>query len=274
MGKPKRIDWLVAVPGFVAFALGLVYGIGAISIYGQLKGAGLNGIEAMASVPLDQILSRGIGQAASTFAKVLVYAFVIAACAAMFYLPEAAERSEPASTTEPTQLSWGVRHVARFAHWLATTPLAAGGAISLVVAALLIETPRRDAEVLGITIGVTGMAIFAAVNITRRRGEAGVRRLVVVYATAYLTYLVGIVVATAFLNPAPLPHARLRMKHGGSVEGGLISESGSSWYVTQDNKSVLVVDSRLVTRSFITFPHRRPEQSALDWLLNRPPSNR
>lgn len=90
--RPKRIDWLLAVPGFVAFALGLVYGIGAITIYGQLKSAGLNGVEAMAAVPLDQILSRGIGQAASTFGKALVYAFVIAMCAALVSLPEAATR--------------------------------------------------------------------------------------------------------------------------------------------------------------------------------------
>lgn len=152
--------------------------------------------------------------------------------------------------------------------------MAGFAAVSILVAVFLIETPEKDAEVLGITIGLIAAAVVYMLKVTGRRGETGVRRLVVVYAAAYLTYLVAGAVATALLNPAPLPQARLQMKRGDPIQGGLIAQSGGSWYVTQDNKSVLVVSSRRVSRSFITFPKRPLDQSALDWFLDRSPAGR
>jgi hypothetical protein len=56
------------------------------------------------------------------------------------------------------------------------------------------------------------------------------------------------------------------------VEGGLVSQSSGTWMVAQSNGSVSGVSAPTIQRSFITYPRRPPEQTVLDWLLDRSPS--
>jgi hypothetical protein len=57
--QPREV--LVVVPGFAAFALGLLYGAGAVIKSGQLRGEDLNTRDTLPLVPLEQILAPGIG---------------------------------------------------------------------------------------------------------------------------------------------------------------------------------------------------------------------
>jgi hypothetical protein len=91
-------------------------------------------------------------------------------------------------------------------------------------------------------------------------------------ALLMLLILTSINIAKAFITPAPLPHVRLAMIDGTSLEGGFVAEAGSTWLIVQDNASIAAIEARQIRRSFITYPRSSPERSVLDWILGREPT--
>lgn len=264
----KRIGWLHSAPALIAISLGLIYAVGALSIYGQLKGEHLNALQATGLVPIDQILSRGVGRMASQFGQAAFTLLVVLALVGVVALPvdETSSRStgEDESQKRTGFLSWPARLYER--------PKIVLSFIVLIFALMLIGMPMREALVFIITFGLAGAAFGLAWRLTGERGEHGPRRIGLVYAAAGLTVIVASNVAQSFLRPTPLPHVRLVTIEGQTLEGGLIAEADSSWFLAEANHSVLAVNARRIRQSYVTYPHRPPEQSALDWLLNRPPS--
>ena len=91
MSKGRRTEWFGVLPALAALSLGAVYGVGAITIYGQLKAEGVNGVQSMSLVPLEQILGQGIGRRAPQFGQALLLIGVLAICFAPAFIPDREE---------------------------------------------------------------------------------------------------------------------------------------------------------------------------------------
>jgi hypothetical protein len=264
--SPKRIEWLHSVPAIVGVALGLIYVVGAVTIYGQLKDANLNGIQAMGVVPLEEILSRGIGQMVSQLGQALVEVGLITLIIGFLYGTQPKALTPPPAPPKPKSLLGRLdRFYSNPRHMLAL--------MGVLLLFLLVGMPMNDAVVLLIAVALSVGMFVLMWRFTKDRGEHGPRRIFIVYVVVGLTFLTAFNFASAFLRPAPLPHVRLATTEGSNVEGALVTESGGSWYVVQSNQSLIAVTNRRVRRSFITYPHRSPEQSIVDWILGRPPSS-
>jgi len=265
MSSGKRIEWLHSVPALVGVSLGVIYGLGAISIYGQLKVADLNAVQAMGLIPIEEILGRGIGGMVSQLSQ----AFVMVAL--MFLIVFGTAGVTPAESEAQGSPAGGNR-VTRALDRFYSSPKLFFSILAVVVALVLAGEQMKVslAYVIGIALGAWSFSRMWAY--TQRRGEHGPRRIAAVYIVSGLTFLIAFNISTSFLRPPPLPHVRLTMADGSQVEGGLITHDGGSWYVAQSNHSILTVNARRVRRSFITYPKRSPEQSLIDWIFERPPS--
>jgi len=265
MSSGKRIEWLHSVPALVGVSLGVIYGLGAISIYGQLKVANLNAVQAMGLVPIEEILGRGIGGMVSQFSQ----AFVMVALMFLIVFGTAGVTpTESEAQTSPAGNNKVTRGLDRFY----SSPKLYFSILSVVVALMLAGEQMKVslAYVIGIAFGAWSFSWMWAY--TQRRSEHGARRIASVYIVSGLTFLIAFNISISFLHPPPLPHVRLAMADGSQLEGGLITHSSGSWYVAQSNHSILTVNARKVRRSFITYPKPSPEQSLIDWLWERPPS--
>lgn len=253
MPDSQRSEWLHSAPALIALALGVIYGTGALSIYGQLKAEGLNGVQAMALVPLEQILGRGIGYMTREFGQALVTVGVIVLAFG------------PGGGITPAQSESEIR-TSRFM----------AGLIAVFLGAILISSPIREGLVYLISISLSAFASLHLWRASRARGESGVRQVLVVFGLVYLTFAISTTIGSAFLTPRPLPQVVLASSASpeAEIEGGLVADSGGTWYVAeQDDESVIAVNGRFVEQATFTYPSRKPEQSLLDWILGRPPSD-
>ncbi|HET9395342.1 MAG TPA: hypothetical protein VFO36_04735 [Nitrospiraceae bacterium] len=267
MSKPKRIEWLHSIPALIGVSLGVIYGVGAITIYGQLKGEGISSTGSMALVPLDQILGQGIGR----MVRELGQALVIAAFLVVLLGSERLESfgSKDDSPSEPEKkLQWSLlKRGSAWSDFLGPLALTVGTLVFI-----LVSVAMKEALVYVIAFVIGGFVVALMMRFTRKREESRSRRIALTTIASVATIMVSITVVSAFLRPAPLPHARLVVVDGPDIEGGLVTESGGAWYVVQSNESVVAVNGRRVRRSFITYPEREQEQSLVDWILGRPPS--
>lgn len=264
MTQPKRIEWLHSVPAILAVALGLVYGTGAVSIYGQIKDAGINGVQAMAVVPLDQILSRGIGRMVSQFGQAVVMVALLAASVYFGYLGRGDADTAAESRDESAERPSRVQRFFDSPKTWATITVAVFGL-------LLLGLPMKESLSYILSAFLSAGVFISMWRLTGARREHGPRRITFVYVVTGLTFLASYSFASAFLRPSPLPHVRISTQTG-EVKGGLIAQDGGSWYIVQDNHSVLAITTRRTRRAYVTYPSRTPEQSVIDWVLERPPS--
>jgi len=265
MNSGRRIEWLHSVPALVGISLGIIYGLGAISIYGQLKVADLNAVQAMGLIPIEEILGRGIGGMVSQLSQALVMIglmSIIVLGTSGATPPE----SETKGSSPPSNRI--VRGLDRFY----SSPKLYVSILSVVVALMLAGEQMKVALVYLISIASGAWSFSRMWAVTQGRGEHGPRRMAVVYVVSGVTFLIVFNISTSFLRPAPLPHLRLALEDGSQVEGGLITETGGLWYLARPNHSVMTVNTRKVRHSFITYPKHSPEQSLIDWMLERPPS--
>ena len=253
MSKGRRTEWFGVLPALAALSLGAVYGVGAITIYGQLKAEGVNGVQSMSLVPLEQILGQGIGRMAQQFGQALLLIGVLAISIAPAFILDR-EEEEKEATPPPRAIRWLTRIL----------PIVSIGIV-------LLSPPMKEALVIAVSAIPGFLIAFFLTRFLRERREASVP-VVATFgaATMMLVVIVLFNVAGAFIRPAPLPQVRLLASDGREVKGGLVEDTGS-WLVVQDNRSVISMDSRYVERSFITFPPRPPEETSFEWLIDHSP---
>jgi hypothetical protein len=281
---PRRIEWLHSIPALIAISLGTIYVVGAVTIYGQLKAADINAVQAMGLVPLDQILSRGIGRMASQLAQFAVAAIVLGLVLFLLgYGESAAARSGERATrrdgedertgddNEHPAGSVSSSRVIRVLDGLWSNRWSKWVVIVLVAGFGLVGLPMKESLTYLLSTVILAVAFAWVWRLTERRDERGMRRIGAVYAASGLAFLLSFNIASAFLRPSPIPHIRLRTTNG-VIEGGLVTESSGSWYVVEDNSSVMAVSNRRTQRVFITYPKREQERSLVDVVLHRPPS--
>jgi FtsH-binding integral membrane protein len=254
-------------PAVIALSLGVIYAVGAITTYAQLKAVGINGVEAMALVPLDQILGQGIGRMVQKAGEAAVIAVFFGSGLALgMIVAFRAHKQKKEAQGQPLPLAARL-----FADPKKTTVVLAitGGVFAVL---LFVFTPIDKAAAVVVALGVSIVACGALVYFLRDHIHQ-LSQAVALIIVGFLVYIVASTIAAAFLAPPPLPHLHLVTTSGATVDGGLVAESGSSWMVVRSNKSVTGINVRQVKRAFITYPPRPAEQTPLDWILDRPPGH-
>jgi hypothetical protein len=206
---------LMGLPGIVALFLGGLYALGAMLTMADLRGAGLRVRDALPMIPLEELLSRGIGIAVAAGVALLAL-MAFAACWQGFYSAESGSR--------PQALWWVAGNVLLYcslALALYALPVVLGAALVLAYLALFVfntwlpTNPRLD------------------------------------LAVAYVVVLAGFALH-AFVAPRPLPVASLKLEGGTAVSGPLVSMSGGRWRVEHDRGGIEVVSDDQVVSARIT----------------------
>jgi hypothetical protein len=234
---PSLGRWLSLIPAAIAGMLALVYALGSIAVYGQVKDAGLSAVQTMPLVPVEQILGRGIASIASIFSKASANA-LISVLFVVTYWPE--------------------RHTRRLVHpseWSKRLYLGMPGAI-LVLAIFL---PWETAAVLAVG-ALTMLAIWAIGGLSRVGGSIGIAIL----ACGSVISLLPMSVASSLIEPPPLPKIAVVRSSGPTEHGGLVAETGSNWYVAHPDHSVDAIPNARVAGTTITYPKRDHATSLWD----------
>ena len=181
--SPKRIEWLPSIPAVIGVALGIIYAVGAVTIYGQLKNANLNAIQAMGLIPLEEILGRGIGQMVSQLGQAIVEVGLIALLIGFLYTTK--PNSQPAleAPTKPDKSLFG--RLDRL--FSSPQPMLVIMAVGLIF--ILVGMPLNEAGVLLIAAAASTGTLIAIWRFTAERDEHGPRRIFVVYVVVGLTFL-------------------------------------------------------------------------------------
>jgi hypothetical protein len=249
---------LLAVPGLAALGLGGIYALGALAYYGQFREAGLDAIQAMPLVPVNQLLGRGIGVATSQFFQAVVFIVLTAIVGAAIGLRQirseiqGSDHSSPGGegeNSDETNEGWWRRHLS----WALIALL------GLIVAVLLVAYSWRQCAVL--FVGFVAEVVVIGLLVWRRLKEDAnwngfdVR----VYAAGLLAFVTGAAIAGSFLTPSPLPETIVRTSSGKSVEGHLVMEDDSS-YVVELPDSVLISLPAARVRSALTHYRSSPHE--------------
>lgn len=248
--KPARVsfhprDAFLVVPALLTLGLGLLYGAGALIKSGQLRAAGLSVQDTLPLVPLEQILALGIG----TLVTSLIWV-VILACWLWTYVYW---------NPEPITLSLGGRKR------LAAYRIAVWGLILFVIGVWFYNEPFATA------INST-VIVFLGPTVVRIRHRGRVFVLCVVLG--FFLFVMAVKTASAYLSPAPLPHASLQLEGDpGLMQGTLIVSTGEAWYLTNRSKTYRAVPRSTVRSAVIRSKERREPRPVLkvvwQWLIDR-----
>ena len=230
----SSLSWLALVPAVVAGVLALVYALGAIAVYGQIKGAGLSGVQVMPLVPIEQILGRGIGSIASLFSRLVVSLGLSGIMAASYW----SERNERAAT-----------HPKDWSRTLRFGPPA-------LILFIGIVGPWKEAVVLGIGL-ITMLGTWALGGMLGLRGW----RAVVIVSCGSVVSIIPMSIASSLLEPSPLPVVRIEAPSHPTVKGGLIAETRNNWYIALPDHNVRAMPNGGVVRATIEYPDRKREPS-------------
>lgn len=236
-GRGSRGAWLGLVPAVIAGVLAVVYALGAVAVYGQVKGAGLDAVQTMPLVPVEQILSRGIGSIASIFTQ----AFLTALAAMTIVLAYWSERDE--------------RALAHPSEWSKLLYLG----LPAVPVILAIFMPWEGAAVLAV-------GVFTMLGLWALGGAAGVGGLggLLIIAGGSIASILPMSVAASLVEPPPLPAMEVVLSNGHGLQGGLVAETGSHWYLARPDHSIQAIPTATVTRTVITYPKRDRDSSLVE----------
>jgi hypothetical protein len=250
----KRSDWLAAIPAVAALSLGVIYALGAIAVYGQIKGAGLNAVQTMPLVPLEQMLGRGIGSVTSELAQtVVVSAGLVFLMLLLRDRPEASDRPDESSGKGANRSAW----------------IGLGG-FGFLLVAFFVTYPLDEAMVILIAVSAQLACMFWLGQRIKPRRD--VKALVSLGLASIFAFTLASAVASSFLTPAALPQIKLELNRGCAVAGDLVAMSNGVWYVGTEGGGITAIEIRQVRRTTITYPPRTRRRSLLDMALSRPAS--
>lgn len=237
LGAARRVGNLTVtnITVFLALSAIVLYAAGLIRTMGQLQGDGIAPLRGVPLVPLQTYFVEGLAIVFSP-ARLVIYVVVLLGTG---WLWRAAERDG----------LWGPVN----GGVIATLVLLAG-----VILALLVLMPVAFWVPLLLPMGVvTGLGIFAARQRITFKDES--RLLGRVAVVMFLFMVISLTALTAYLTPAPLDQALLRLQapRGAVLSGDLISQANGLVYIATksrpSNKAVVtaVPVSRLQTLTVI-----------------------
>ena len=259
------VRWTLALPLIVVGSVVVLYGLGAIWKWGQVRDAGLLPTDALPLVPRDQLVTLGIELVAFAAAAIPVTlgltlllhlalpdggrAWGIPRGLALLTIEHERLRRDldelRAEAGADELVAKRVRRLrtradrvrARLEHRTLLVRIALGAGIAALV---LASTPAR-------------LAVAAFGLWTLRRVGGGVLRV----GAAVFAALLLVVVAERFSAPQPLPDATIRTTSGTLVKGPLLAATEDAWYVVVAERRVKAVPSTNVAKSSIASPADR-----------------
>jgi membrane protein implicated in regulation of membrane protease activity len=246
--KPEE-NFAVTVRGYAGFAaavLGSVYVYGALIKATQFHGANQSVTDTLPLVPLEQVLLAGINASLLLIVVAIFGALVILAIREMRErrgsdAPKK-EREAPKKREEKDR-TWMERH---FLHVLWV--FAAAGWLFLLMVSPL-------------SMLVT--FIYFAVFLWWRWPPLIPRgRWLIVLAVLF----VCVTLAQNFFNPKPLPEVKLTTSDGRVVEGDLLVNTNSTWYVGTGDHKFEAVEAADVESALVETQDRKDEKSVFEEL--------
>lgn len=236
---------LAVIPALLAAGLGVLYAAGAIDVYGQFTAADIPVSDYLPLVPLEQMLGRGIAALVVPLAAGVVFAAI--AFVSAWGLSGASDDSQrsgkdapEASDAESTERK-GLRSVPR---WL---PIVGIGCIVLFLPLPL---------VLGLVISVAFAVVAVLVMwkpIERRFQDW---RFTAAWTIGTLVASFVAVFAQAFLDPRPLPTSTLELADGSTLQGDVIVEGPTTFYLKISDQTILEVDVDRIEQSTLPIEER------------------
>jgi hypothetical protein len=257
---------LLAVPGLAALGLGGIYALGALAYYGQFREAGLDAIQAMPLVPVNQLLGRGIGVATSQFFQAVVFIVLIAIVGAAIGLRQI--RSEIRESEHGPPGGVGGKADETDEGWLRRHPgWALIAVLGLIVAFFVVAYSWRRCAVLlaGFVaeVVVIGLLLWRRLKEDQEWNGFDVR----VYAAGLSAYVAGAAIAGSFLTPSPLPETSVRTMSGKPVEGHLVMEDDSSYVVERRDGALISIPAARVRSASTHYRSSPHEPTAVESLF-------
>jgi hypothetical protein len=194
----------------------------------------------MPLVPIEQILSRGIGSIASIFTKVLVNALVGSLIVVIY---------------------WSERHERKVVHPSEWSKLFyIGMPASVLVLAIIL--PWEGAAVVAVG-AVTMLAMLAIAGVAEVSGAKGL----VFVASASAVAILPMSIAASLIEPPPLPEISIIRSQAGPVSGELVANNGNNWYISGSHHGIRVIPDNEVQRSVIVYPKRDKDPSLLELIF-------
>ena len=266
-GTGSAVRWLVAAPLLAIGGLVVLYGLGALWKWGQVREAGLDPLDVLPLVPRDQLVTLGTELVLLTLiALPITFGLVLALHLALpdegrawgvpFGLARlTAEQVRLRRDLDELRADVGAdelvgRRIKRLntrAHrvrarieqrtWLLRIVLLAGAAT-----AILLSSPARLA-----------VAAFGLWTI-RRVGGGTARVALVVFTTLLLA-----VTVERFAAPEPLPDASVRTTNGALVKAPLLTQTRDTWFLVVDDRRLKAIPTTSVAKSSVAFAPGRDE---------------
>jgi hypothetical protein len=261
------LRWLAAAPVLLLGGLVLLYGLGAMWKWGQVREAGLDPIDVLPLIPRDQLVTLGtelvlltLVALPLTFGLVLVLHLALPDEGRAWGVPFGLARL----TAEQDRLR---RDIAELRAYAGHDELVARRARRMTtrsdrIRARLTHRTRAArlglalAAVGGIAISTPGRIAVAAFGLwtIRRLGGGALRVALVVFAALML-----VVLAERFAAPEPLPDASVRTTRGILVKAPLLTQTPDAWYLVVDERRLKAIPTGAIAKSSVAFaPQRDP----------------
>lgn len=259
-GFAAALRWLVAAPVAALAGLVVLYGLGAVWKWGQVREAGLDPIDVLPLIPRDQLVTLGTELVLVTLVALPVTLGLVLAL--HLVLPDAgrawgmpfglarlsAEHDRLRRDLDELRAEAGadelvgrrVRRLNRRAHRVRAriTQRTKSVRIALLIAAaggILLSTPAR------LAVAAFGLWIL------RRVG--GAARVAAVVSAALLL----VVVAEHFTAPEPLPDAFVRTERGLLIKAPLLTATRDTWLLVVDDRRLKAIPTPKVAKSSVAF---------------------
>lgn len=263
--KASPLRWVAAAPLLLVGALVVLYGLGALWKWGQVREVGLDPIDVLPLVPRDQLVTLGtelvlltLVALPLTFGLVLVLHLALPDEGRAWGVPFGLARlaaDQDRLRRDIAELRAYAGHdelVARRARRMTTRS-------DRIRARLTHRTQAARVGLLlaaagGIAISAPGRLAVAAFGLwTIRRLGGGVLRVALVVFAALLL----VVVAERFAAPEPLPDASVRTSRGVLVKAPLLTQTRDAWYLVVDDRRLKAIPTAAIAKSSVAFAPRR-----------------
>jgi hypothetical protein len=231
---PRTREVFGALPGVAAVGLTLLYAVGAMLWVAELQGVPVSVVDAMPLVPLEQILSRGIGTVILVTVILPIFGMMIIA-APLIEARVEARLDELDRSPEPEKAQRDYRRKLRRNRLI----------MNLVLLVAVLNVPP---------VWAAGTLLFVgAVRWLMPRVEAPSLRAL--FAALLVSGLV-VALVDAFVDPRPRPTARLMLVGTAAIEGPLVVATDATWYVAPDEERIDAVPVRQIRAVRLSTPPR------------------
>jgi hypothetical protein len=251
----------------VGLVLGGIYALGALNLYGQLLAADVAPRQVLTQVPIEQLLARGIASLLTPVALLVALLLLVVGLSALLEMAVGKGADQNASPKE-SSVAGASKGKWKIVDWLLhldEKPLPVAVFVAGFLA--LFAPPLMCLSLLGsFAIAVSVMILLKSIVDWDKEGDSW--KIMVSWMTA--ATLCG-AIFNSFLQANPLPEAVLNLRDRSCVEGGVVLETGDTWFIKLEDDQVAAIPSRNVDTSQVHYRNVPIESSLMNVLGVGPP---